>query len=123
MDILDIKRKPILIGKSTSALNSISVIVQYPDLVSAAILNTRLFNVLYCRKAGIGIRGLEDIGNKNVPNKQSPLENMQGSYQYLLALFTTSDQDDLVRYSNSCKMVTTLQYIYRKLEGNSAIYL
>ncbi|KFY80350.1 hypothetical protein V499_00786 [Pseudogymnoascus sp. VKM F-103] len=128
-DTLGVKRKPVLMGESMGALNSMSAVVQHPDLVSAAILNAGPFDVLHRGKSGLGMRGLEDIGDEKVPNefaaifKWSPLENARVGHQYPPALFTAGDQDDLVRYSNSCKMVATLQHVQRKLEGNSAIYL
>ena len=129
IDTLDVKRKPVLMGESIGALNSMSAIVQHPDLVSAAILNAGPFDVLHRGKTGLGMRGLEDIGDENVPDefsaifKWSPLENVRVGHQYPPALFTAGDQDGLVRYSNSCKMVATLQHVQRKLEGNSAIHL
>ena len=129
IDILGVKRKPILMGESMGALNSMSAIVQHPDLVSAVILNAGPFDVLHRGKTGMGMRGLEDIGDEKVPGdfaaifKWSPLENARVGYQYPPAFFTAGDKDDLVRYSNSCKMVATLQHVQRELELNSAIHL
>lgn len=129
IDTVGLKRKPVLMGESMGALNSMSAIVQQPDLVSAAILNAGPFDVLHRAKGGMGVRGLEDIGDENAPNEfraifnWSPLENVRVGNQYPPSLFTAGDQDDLVRYSNSCKMVATLQHVQRKLKGNSAIHL
>lgn len=128
-DTLSLKRKPILMGESMGALNSMSAIVQHPDLVSAAILNAGAFDVLHRTKTGLGMRGKEDIGDEKVPAefavmlKWSPLENVRIGHKYPPALFTAGDQDDLVRYGNSCKMVATLQHAQGNLEGNSAIHL
>lgn len=129
IDTLGVKRKPVLMGESMGALNSMSAIVQHPDLVSAAILNAGPFDVLHRGKTGMGIRGLEDMGDEKVPDefaaifKWSPLENVKVDHHYPPALFTAGDQDDLVRYSNSCKMVATLQHVQRNLDENSAVHL
>lgn len=55
--------------------------------------------------------------------KWNPLKNVRVGHQYPPPPFSAGNQDDLVRYSNSCKMVATLQHVRRKIEGNSAIHL
>lgn len=126
---LRVKNKPILMGESMGALNSMSAIIQQPSLVSAAILNAGPFDVLHKGKLGLGMRGLEDIGDENVPREfaaillWSPLENVQQGQQYPPVLFTAGDQDDLVSHAHSCKMAVTLQHVQSDGHGNSAVHL
>jgi prolyl oligopeptidase len=123
------QRLPILMGESMGALNSISAIAQQPSLVSAALLNAGPFDVLRRVISGLGMRGREDIGDESIPSefaeiyKWSPLENVREGQRYPPILFNAGDQDDLVTYTNSCKMVATLQHAQRHLEENSATHL
>ncbi|KAK5991738.1 Prolyl oligopeptidase A-like protein [Cladobotryum mycophilum] len=126
---LPTKRLPILMGESMGALNCMSAIIQRPNLVSAALLNSGPFDVLHRTNSGLGMRGVEDIGDEKVPGefaaifKWSPLENIRDGYQYPPTLFNAGDQDDLVTYTNSCKMAATLQHAQRMLVDTSAIHL
>lgn len=122
-------RRPILMGESMGALNAMSAILQQPGLVSAALLNAGPFDILRRQTSGMGLRGVEDIGDETDPvqfahiHKWSPLENVGDGQRYPPALLTAGDRDDLVKCANSCKMVATLQHAQRLLEGNSAVHL
>lgn len=78
----------ILMGESMGGLNSVTAMIQQPDVVSAAILNAGLFDVLRTTKMVTGGRGKQDIGDAAFPEdfdsmrKWSPLENIQDRYPY-----------------------------------------
>lgn len=54
-----------------------------------------------------------------------PVQDLSTCASSLLTpvLLHAGEQDDLVTYTNSCKMAASLQHAQRGIEGNSAVHL
>ena len=113
----------ILMGESMGGLNCATAMVQRPDLFSAVMLNAGALDVLHRRRLGLGDRGAQDIGDIHDPaefdfiHKWTPLDKVRLGCKYPPVLLTAGDKDDLVSYSNSCKMTAVLQYASQGIEG------
>ncbi|KAK4498079.1 hypothetical protein PRZ48_010735 [Zasmidium cellare] len=113
----------ILMGESMGALNSCSVMVQQPDLLSGIILNAGAFDILHRREMGIRGRGAEDIGDPYDPvqfdfiRRWEPVHNLKNGQRYPPVLLTAGNQDDLVSMAHSLKMTAALQYAAQGVNG------
>lgn len=110
-------------------LNSCSVMVQQPDLLSGVILNAGAFDILHRKEMGIRGRGAEDIGDPYDPvqfdiiQKWEPLHNLQVGSRYPLVLLTAGNKDDLVSMAHSLKMTAALQHAAQEVGEAGVISL
>lgn len=119
----------ILMGESMGGLNSGTVMIQRPDLLSGVLLNAGALDVLHRRRLGMPVRGSEDIGDVEIPEEfdfiyqWSPLDKVELGRKYPAVLLTAGDRDDLVTYAHSCKMAAELQFATRDVEGANIVSL
>lgn len=129
-DVTKLHQTPvILMGESMGALNSCSVMVQQPDLLSGVILNAGAFDILHRKEMGIVGRGAQDIGDPSDPvqldfiRRWEPLHNMQAGQKYPPVMLSAGNQDDLVSMSHSLKMTAALQHAAQGVSGAGIVSL